>query len=108
MISDFKDDFAALKDRVAKQEDTVEANMKWTREQIEALQKMCENLEVKVIAVNKIIARLSDKLESSGGQASRSNLLPMKGDGADAELLRKLQQELAALAARVDRSFKDV
>ena len=66
LISDFKDDFSSLKDRVAKLEDLVEANMKWTREQIEALQKLCENLEGKVIANNKIIARLSDKLESSG------------------------------------------
>ncbi len=73
---------------MAKLEDLVEANMKWTREQLEALQKLCENLDVKLIAVNKIIARLSDKLESTGNQQSRSNLMVPKETGLDADLLR--------------------
>ena len=108
LIIDMRDDFNSLKDRLQKCEDSNEAFSRETREKFESFQKVTDTLDVQIIAVKKLIARLSEKVDSTPVQ-SRTNLLAMKTDNADSgdDKLGKLRIEFDAFQTSCQRTFKD-
>lgn len=109
---DTKDEFTSLKERLRKTEESLEALKSSVKEHFEALHKQCDQLGLKITALEKLITRLSEKIDNSGGGlgGNKTSLLTSKltDNTEDNESrLNRLEKTLEALQQRCTKTWND-
>jgi len=86
---------------MVKAEDDLSAQKSSNKDHFETIHKSCDQLGLKITALEKLIARLSEKIDNSGGGGLlKTSLLSSKltGNGEDNEdRIARLEKNLEAL-----------